>query len=139
MNREIKFRAWDRLNKKWANMEELLSSLDFFEASSEHSIAHLSVKTEFTRRNEPELKKENFSEGLIWVQYTGLKDKNGKEIFEGDILHEFRKTTAPMANNGVDRKFEIKIPDCFYERIDCVPGDIEVIGNVHNNPELLSS
>lgn len=77
-------------------------------------------------------------------QYTGLKDKNGKKIFEGDICGCFCKTQI----------FEVKYCDdrCGYFFDECVTSGgckpapeclgnlrntIEVIGNIHDNPELL--
>lgn len=66
-------------------------------------------------------------EDWILMQYTGLKDKNGKEIYEGDIVNRF------YSDGEVIGKLEIKIPDCFYgER-----KDMEVIGNIHENPVLI--
>ena len=72
-------------------------------------------------------------------QYTGLKDKNGKKVFEGDIV---RKT-----NEGRHPKiFIANIRTCFYtnEEVYYSPFDhftesceYEIIGNIHDNPELL--
>lgn len=82
------------------------------------------------------------------MQYTGLKDKNGVKIFEGDVV-----------KNSWDDIFEIKFGECgngnicwngWYmnppnKKINyCVPWDsmaikhYEIIGNIHQNPELLN-
>lgn len=74
-------------------------------------------------------------------QYTGLKDKYGKRIFEGDIV-EGADFTAEDGGYGVvgfdDGAFEIIGNNCcgtFHENY--WGRDFEVIGNIHDNPELL--
>lgn len=70
---------------------------------------------------------------FVLMQFTGLHDKNGKEIYEGDILHEKKEKTAPMANNGIDREIIVEdIRHLEFNEVHC-----EVIGNIYENPELL--
>ncbi|EOC0750380.1 YopX family protein [Listeria monocytogenes] len=78
---------------------------------------------------------------VVLMQYTGLKDKNGKKIFEGDIVNckFFDRMVGDIT--GV-----INFIDCvwavsdfknkrLYQLIDV--DNIEIIGNIHENPELL--
>ena len=73
-------------------------------------------------------------------QYTGMKDKNGERIFEGDILrivltdgHE----DGPIVWSDIDARYHFESPDgCSYGI--CEWNDLEVIGNIHDNPELLN-
>ncbi len=78
-------------------------------------------------------------------QFTGLLDKNGKEIYEGDIvLGRFILDDVEdyiyLSLTDMERKNQSKtflIEDISYLYTNPIPEDIEVIGNVHENPELL--
>ena len=117
MNREIKFRAWDEVSEKMLNWNDFLDT---------------DMKNTFIA---PE------STGLILMQYTGLHDKNGKEIYEGDIV-KYRDSRGQHIEKVIFDK------GCFYAGMHwgsstrVAPKLIntritEVIGNIYDNPELL--
>ncbi len=76
------------------------------------------------------------AEEFIVEQYTGLKDKNGKEIYEGDIVMNQAQARREVRRTyyGEYRLFIGKHSDSFYER--WARGTTwEVIGNIYENPE----
>ena len=77
-------------------------------------------------------------------QYTGLTDKNGKRIFEGDILRLAYHPEEDVIIEWHDGRFKFrkrnKPKDYGYESLCCVQNTVDylkVIGNIHDNPELL--
>jgi uncharacterized phage protein (TIGR01671 family) len=122
--REIKFRAWSPSNEAWR-----------YDWS-------ISVYGEIFDLNE-----ERLDNDLILEQYTGLKDNNGKEIYEGDI---WAVETGGSYHNGISTKSktwgEISIhPDGIHIGTLALwanshifgYGIGEIIGNTHENPKLL--
>jgi len=78
------------------------------------------------------------STGDVLMQYTGLKDKNGVEIYEGDIL-SLGDTASIAQVVWDDFKFKLKWvnPIGASDKIYAWKDDLEVIGNIYEKPELL--
>lgn len=133
MSREIKFRAYLKEEKKMVNVE----TIDF----SEKSIQYLE-KNEII---DIYLLRTKFLEDIELMQYTRIKDKNGKEIYEGDILkYNFPfdgrlKHVSPVKFLETEASFGIK--DIYGNEIPLyritANNYFEVVGNIYENSELL--
>lgn len=76
-------------------------------------------------------------------EFTGLKDKNGKEIYEGDVLEKYHcniESFGELKTDGMQWWIEDKLNATYWENMDITSGEFcKIIGNIYENPELLTS
>ena len=119
MESRFKFRAWDKENKKYIYGVE--KGLEFYSTAGNLRVMTLAEIAESSKYN--------------LEQCTGLKDKKGKLIYEGDIVE------VPVLYNGIPtgKKQRCKV---YYKHgafnIYAVKSEyLKIVGNIHENPELL--
>lgn len=149
--REIKFRAWDKTEKDMFTIAEL-----GFENNLVYSIRRRGFTSTGGMFTYPK------NDNVVLMQYTGIKDKKGIEIFEGDIvrilytdwasqsdysisLEEYKKSISKIGkiewnedgywclNFGVSKYGDDSIGGLH----EGTHGEKEIIGNIYENPELL--
>ena len=77
-------------------------------------------------------------ENIEIEQCTGIKDKNGKPVFEGDILSDYDGFKFLVRWNALELKYVfIPISKNNTEDLDIYPNECELVGNIHENEELL--
>lgn len=122
--RPIKFRAWDKLSK---TMSAPMSMID---------IAKGNLPLSYSVDGQAD---DRYS---VLMQYTGLKDKNGTEIYEGDVVKTFNKYIGSVEFGEQDIGHDFQGIGFYVNEgygADNIYGgqNIEVIGNIYENPELL--
>src|ERR1035437_2744061 len=110
--REIKFRAWDKEKKELWSWEDM------------------ALVTFIGVTQDPR---------MTLMQYTGLKDKNGKEIYEGDIVSGYANPSVVVIEPDIG--FGTRLPNKLWNGLlkTWINSSVgcEVIGNIYENPELL--
>lgn len=125
--REIKFRAW--VKEKKAIFEVIL--IDYVSKKVTYlleRVGHL-LSIRDAKFNNVEL-----------MQYTGLKDKNNKEIYEGDILFESfgeRYYKVVFENGRFRGEFKGDFDEYSFDLIDIIVQGCKIVGNIYENPELM--
>ena len=120
--RDIKFRVWD--NERNAMLNSKSVDIDFFEGKIEITSDTIRYDEVYT----DEIK------DFELMQYVGCKDKNNKEIYEGDIVKTKEHIGQIIYSKGM---FFIDVKGDFYLPIYNVSEFMEVIGNIYENSELL--
>ncbi|MDQ0150587.1 YopX family protein [Eubacterium multiforme] len=141
--REIKFRAWNKEKNIMVYKDEDMSSC-YWDGVDCSDIEMVNCRL--------------MNEDYIWMQYTGLKDKNNKGIYEGDILRCKCKIRGYEYFKKDEKIFEYKNNVIEWWQSSCNLGyrlrnakgytmmikpsclkvmEVEVIGNIYENPELL--
>ena len=121
----IKFRAWDKEFKEMVQVNALV-------------LDEQVIKVTYKNKN---VVKDDVKEYVL-MQSTGLKDKNGKEIFEGDIV-DYKGRKAVVKWHGSYASFIYRFVNELQERVSewhplfLAYYHFEVIGNIYENKELL--
>jgi len=122
--REIKFRAWDRKERKMYYNDSNFQERDDYNDNWESELLCIRSINELSKNN-----------NIILMQYVGIRDVNGKEIYEGDILDDETFIACNLFYNNLGT-VDLPLQEQWIE----ITTDLEkreIIGNIYKNPELL--
>jgi len=128
MSREIKFRIWNPSgNNILYDIDNVFKCLEQ-QLSFDKTMPNRGFTVPYNHKGE----------GMVWMEFTGVKDEVGEDIFEGDILQfPFEMGIAYVINDGF--RFAVKSPGS--EAIDYEGESVlkltRRIGNIYENPELI--
>jgi len=148
--RDLKFRAWHKESKLMYWFDVMWGNL-YGSGSGYIGMVPIGKTREYISFMGGDTRTEIDPDNCEIMQYTDLKDKNGKEIYEGDILAD---TDCPDEYYTLGKVAYCDTPDCIYagqfyiQGIEGYASDwdgiepenwhgFEVIGNIYENPELL--
>ncbi len=138
--REIKFRAWI---KTWGMMGAVYN-IEWGQNLDDETTGIISIAADDL--GDVDTFPHNYSpEEVELLEYTGLKDKNGKEIYEGDILQTFPlqdirfEVVSEWNTDETAWGWGLKVysPKKFVYAMDKSVDRMEIIGNIYKNPELM--
>ena len=150
--REIKFRCWDKTARKMRQVIEIVFNAGMYYDTNDNTVKLIWVKGhDIIDNKDIALEREHKNEYIL-MQYTGLKDKNGKEIYEGDIIDFSYDMFVGNFNTFVAKGIVVFEEGAFY--VQCLENEgltkdesyllytinidtIKIIGNIYENPELL--
>lgn len=132
MSERFKVRVWDVQNQKYLYFDLLNSeSLNEFAFFTDDETPDYNEQIKCPDTN---------CWALIIEQCTGLKDKNGKLIYENDIVELYDSTelvNAVIKWDGNAGCWDIKTTDTIYTFDNLYGNEMQIIGNIHENPELM--
>ena len=131
MNDRLKYRVWDKIHEKYFYCDLVgYGSIDKSGKGLKKIIFRPSGVEQLLNDEKIFYADED---DVVIEQCTGLRDKNGKLIYEGDIIR-VEDNNCPVSWDNENARYEV---EGYGEIAYLNYNDIEVIGNVHENPELL--